>query len=163
MKKSGWVKGSIAAGVVLIAISFALSANARVIGYTEDTENFPNMLEEHPSCSKTYQDYLFVAKKLNACDELKEAKTDLTVQQALSKHMGEMKGCRSCQKAMVQADEAAAAYKEQINIYKPQCPNTNQHKWLTDQVSKKEKAVCKSCYNKWPGKVGPIDGKSPCK
>lgn len=53
------------AAIALISICFSLSAYARVVAYTKATENFPNMLDDMSACSKAYQEYLYVQKKLN--------------------------------------------------------------------------------------------------
>ncbi len=140
----------------------AVTAHARVIGYTEDTENFPNMLKKNESCSQAYDNFLTVAHPLNACHHLAEAKANLNTQKQIKNDLHKMKSCRECTKVTVQADEAIAAYQEQINLYSAQCPSRNEQKKLTKQVPDKVKEVCSSCQNKWPGTLGPV-GTSPCK
>lgn len=140
----------------------AASARADVIGYTQDTENFPNMLQTHETCSQAYGDFMTVAQPLNACRHLKEAQINLEAQQKIKQQMGAMKNCKDCTKMMVQADEAAAAYQEQIKLYQAQCPNAKQQSKLMDKLPKEAKKVCSACDNKWPGTLG-TGMQSPCK
>lgn len=152
--------GCLLALAVVVLISS--TANARVVGYTEDTENFPNMLHTRPDCSQAYENYLNVAHPLNACHHLEEAKANLAAQQNIKNQMGSMKGCRKCTKMMVQADEAAAAYQEQIKLYKMQCPANKEQAKLMKKLPRETRSVCSACQNKWPGELGPT-GSTPCK
>ena len=79
----------------------SIAAQARVIGYTEDSENFPNMLHTKPDCGEAYQNYLNVAQPINACHHLDEAKANFAAQQKVKSEMGSMKNCSKC---MVQGD-----------------------------------------------------------
>ena len=133
-----------------------------MIGYLHDTEVFPDMLHTRPSCNEAYQNYLTVAQPLEACSELEEARMELAVQQGIIQHLDEIKGCRQCRKQLTQANEAAAAYQEQIRLYQSHCPNAKSRARLAKKITKREREVCSSCKKNWPGKVGP-HGRSPCK
>lgn len=152
---------AVAAFSALIAC-MSLTAHARVIGYTEDTENFPNMLRKHETCSQAYDNFLAVAHPLNACHHLDEAKANLATQKKVKKQMKTMKNCRECTKVMVQADEAIAAYQEQINLYSVQCPSRREQKKLAKKLPERTRHVCSSCKNRWPGTLGPTEA-NPCK
>lgn len=159
MKKTLGVVSIAAAVCILIT---AVTARAEVIGYTVDTENFPNMLETEETCSQAYGDFLSVAHPLNACRHLEQAKVNLAAQQKMKQQMGTMKKCKDCTKMMVQADEAAAAYQEQIKMYQGQCPNDKEQAKLMEKLPKETKKVCSACKNKWPGTLG-TGTSSPCK
>jgi len=150
------------AAFTAILACLAMTAHARVIGYTEDTENFPNMLKKHEGCSQAYDDFLSVAHPLNACRHLEEAKANLAAQKQIKNDLHNMKNCRECAQVRVQADEAIAAYQEQINLYSAQCPSSKEQKKLTRSLPEKTRTVCSSCNNKWPGTLGPV-GTSPCR
>ncbi len=140
----------------------ATTARAEVIGYIDDTENFPNMLTDNETCGKAYEDFLGVAQPLNACRHLEAAKANLAAQQGMKSEMGSMKKCTSCQKMIGQTDEAIAAYQEQIKLYSAQCPSASDQAKLAKKIGGKVKAVCEYCKGKWPGTLGPA-GSSPCK
>lgn len=152
---------AVVAFAALIAF-FSMTAYARVIGYTEDTENFPNMLEKHETCSEAYDKYLAVAHPLNACHHLDEAKSNLAAQQKVKQQMRTMKNCRNCTKMMVQADEAIAAYQEQIKLYGAQCPSMKEQRKLTKKLPERTRHVCNDCKNRWPGTLGPTEP-NPCR
>ncbi len=143
--------------VVLMAVLWFGTTNARAesVGYLEDTENFPNMLETKPTCSQAYDKFLSTAQPLNACRHLVDAKANLDAQQKVKDQMGSMKNCKSCTKMMVQADEAASAFSEQVKMYQAQCPDNKTQTVLLEKLPKQTKDVCNSCDNKWPGKIGP--------
>jgi len=140
----------------------SIAAHAHTIGYTQDTENYPNMLETTEGCSQAYDNYLAVAHPLNACRHLEEAKANLAAQKQIKSDVGAMKKCKECTKVGVQADEAAQAYKEQINLYSAQCPSKGKQNRLKNKLPAKTREVCRACKNKWPGTLGPTDG-NPCK
>jgi hypothetical protein len=152
----------VAAFFCMLLAFTASTARAEVIGYTEDTENFPNMLETEETCSQAYGDFLSVAQPLNACRHLNQAKANLAAQQKIKQQMGTMKNCKDCAKMMVQTDEAAAAYQEQIKLYQGQCPGASDQAKLMEKLPKETKKVCSACKNKWPGTLGP-GMSSPCK
>jgi len=152
---------SVVAFAVLI-VAFAAVAHARVIDYTEDSENFPNMLTEHETCSQAYEKFLNTAQPLNACHHLEEARANLEAEQKVKQQMGTMQNCRNCSKMMVQADEAIAAYQEQIKLYGGQCPSEKQQAKLTKDLPKRQREVCQDCQNKWPGTLGPTES-NPCR
>ena len=145
-----------------IMMFISMSAQASTIGYTEDAENYPNMLKTNESCSQAYDNFLAVAHPLNACRHLDEAKMNLAAQKQIKSDVGAMKKCRECTKVGVQADEAAAAFQEQIKLYSAQCPSKNDQKNLANKLPGAIKEVCSACQNKWPGTLGPTGG-SPCK
>ena len=147
---------------VALIVCFSLTAHARVIGYTMDSENYPNMLEKHETCSQAYDNYLAVAHPLNACHHLDEAKMNLAAQNQIKSDIKSMKNCRQCTKVKVQADEAIAAYQEQIRLYSAQCPSKSEQKKLTNKLPERTKHVCSSCKNRWPGTLGPVQP-NPCK
>lgn len=147
---------------VAIAITFAaIGAQARTIAYLEDTENFPNMIVDHSDCKNAYREYLEMSHQLHACDLLAHAQTEYAVQKELADEMKNVGG-KKASKAMVQADEAAAAYQEQIKIYDAQCPSKSQQRKIAKKLPKLARDVCMNCKNKWPGGVGPHTG-IPCK
>lgn len=170
MKRHGWMKAAVLAviGIATVFVARGLQAGEPkwisdepegVAGYIQNVENFPDMLHTVPNCADVYSDFLTVAKQLQACRYLNDAKAGLTMEQSLSKQLGEIKNCKSCKKQMVQADEAAMAYQDNINAYQSQCPG-NQPKLLAS-YGQQVKQVCKKCHNKWPGRLGPND-KTPC-
>jgi hypothetical protein len=146
----------------LLATASARAFDGEVVGYIADTQSFPNMLDEKASCSKAYDEYLAVARPLNACEELGQALSNADSERKIAAQMKGMKNCKSCVKEMVKADEAAAAYQEQANIYKPQCPSDDEQQKLTKKLPGRVTNVCQECENKWPGQVGPAGG-APCK
>lgn len=148
-------------GLVLTLAASGVAWSDPVAGYVEDREAFPNMLVEQPDCGSVYSEFLTNAQPLIACKHLEEAKAEQSAQQQLSKQLATMKNCKKCKAQMGQADEAAAAYGEQINIYGKQCPPQAQQLKLAAQLDKQTKKVCKACSNKWPGKLGPADP-TPC-
>jgi hypothetical protein len=161
MKRSSGIVMVAVIGVAAFVAIGQLRADdpGNVAGYLQDVENFPNMLHTVPDCADVYSDFLSVAKQLQACKHLSDAKVGLAMEQSIAKQLGEIKHCKSCKKDMVKADEAAMAYNDNIAIYQPQCPS-NQTKLLAD-YGQAVKKVCKKCHDKWPGKLGPQD-KTPC-
>lgn len=152
---------SFAACIALLSC-LAISARADVIGYTQDTENFPNMLTEHETCGKAYEEFLAVAQPLNACRHLAEARDNLAAQQNMKAQMTSMKNCKDCGKMTAQIDESIAAYEEQIRLYSAQCPSASEQTKLAKKLKGKVHGVCEYCKDKWPGTLGPAES-SPCK
>jgi hypothetical protein len=150
----------IAFAALIAAISTV--AHARVIGYTEDSENFPNMLKKHETCSQAYDSFLAVARPLNACHHLDEARINLDAQKQIKNDLHTMKNCRECAKVEVQADEAIAAFQEQIKLYSGECPSKKEQRKLVNKLPDSTKEVCGACQNKWPGTLGPSEG-TPCR
>jgi hypothetical protein len=151
-------KTALIAGIALIALCAAYTAHAYQIGYIQDTENFPNMLQTAPTCSESYQKYLGLAQDVSECNSLAYAQEQYEVQTAIAEHLNSFTNCKSCAKKAVEASETASAYKEQINVYKSRCPSLRKNKRMNKKLDKQHKLVCKSCDNKWPGSVGPDSG-----
>ena len=151
-------KLALTAVVAFVAVCASYSAHAYQIGYIQDTENFPNMLQTVPTCSEAYQKYLGLAQQVSACNSLEYAQEQCSVQEAIAKHMNEFKSCKSCAKKATKASETASAYKEQIKVYKAQCPNLRKNDKMAKKLEKQHKRVCKSCNYKWPGSVGAGNG-----
>lgn len=152
---------AVVAFAALIAV-FSTAAHARVIGYTEDTDNFPNMLKKHETCSQAYDNFLAVARPLNACHHLEEARVNLDAQKQIKNDIKGMKNCRECTKVRVHADEAIAAFQEQIKLFDAECPSRKEQRKLTKKLPGSTKEVCSSCKNRWPGTLGPTQS-NPCR
>jgi hypothetical protein len=84
------------------------------------------------------------------------------VKQEVVKEMGNIKGCKDCKKRAEAAGLDASNFTAQADTLSKQCPDKKEQYRLVSLLPDKHKEVCKSCKNKWPGKIGPY-GISPCK
>lgn len=150
--------------MAVVALALLVSGKAwsdPVVGYISDRDQFPQLFEQ-PSCGDEYSSFLNAAQPLIACKHLAEAQAEQAAQQQLAKQLATIKNCGKCKHQMAMAEEAAAAYGEQINIYSKQCPPEAQRLKLAASLQKEAKQVCKACKNQWPGKLGTDEG-NPCK
>ena len=162
MKKAGWLKVGMVVGCCMMIACLSQVARAGAVGPIEEEDIFPDMMKKAPDCGAAYNDFMTVAAPLKACDDLEDVKDDIDAKQQLIKDLQSMKGCKECKKKVAEAQESLSALNEQANVLTPKCPGKKEQYSLVQQLPAKHKQVCKSCSNKWPGKLGPY-GVSPCK